>query len=101
MNDRGRLIYALFLLASFTVQLIILFITRRRFRFLRFATPTLAGAAGAALILLCCLTAPPGWAILLVPLAIVICLALAGLVLLGWALAWLAYYLINRKPNPI
>ena len=97
----SELLYAFTVLISFMVQLVILFLTANRFRFLRFAAPILVGAAGAAFILLCCLTAPPGWAILLVPLVIIICLALVGLAMVGWALAWAVYYLIKRKPNPV
>lgn len=92
---RELLQYALFLLIPFAVQLAVLFATKKRFQPLRFALPVLAGAAIVLVPLLCGLTAPPGWAVLLVPLVIVICLALAGLALMGWGLAWFVYYLIN------
>lgn len=95
MNDRGRLIYALFLLVPFAVQLAVLFFTGKRFRPLRFAIPVLAAAAGAAFFLACILTAPPGWGLILWPLAAIICLLLSSLTLMGWGLAWLVYYLIN------
>lgn len=97
MNDRETLIYALFLLATFAVQLAVLFATGKRFRPLRFAIPVLAGAAVVLAPLLCGLTSPPGWGLLLVPLVIVICLLLASLALIGWGLAWLVYHLVKRK----
>ena len=96
---REVLLYAPFLLIPFAIQLAVLFVTERRFQPLRFAVPILVGAAGVAFLLLCCLTAPPGWAILLAPLVVIICLALAGLALVGCGLAWAVYYLIKRKPN--
>ena len=98
---REVLLYAPFTLVPFAVQLAVLFVTERRFQPLRFAVPILVGAAGVAFILLCCLTAPPGWAILVVPLAGIICLALAGLALVGCGAAWLVYYLIKRKASDI
>ena len=94
---REVLLYAPFLLVPFAVQLAVLFATGRRFRPLRFAVPILAGAAVVLVPLLCCLTAPPGWGVLLAPLVIIICLALAGLALVGYGLAWFVYYLIKRK----
>ena len=93
-------LYAPFALVPFAVQLAVLFVTGRRFRPLRFAVPILVGTAGVAFILLCCLTAPPGWGVLLAPLVIIICLALAGLALIGCGLAWLVHYgigLLKRK----
>ena len=93
--------YAIIVLIPFAVQLVILFLTEKRFRPLRYAGPVLVGAGGAIVILLCCLTAPPGWGVLLLPLVIIICLALAGLALVGCGLAWAVYYLIKRKPNPV
>ena len=92
---REVLLYAPFTLVPFTVQLAVLFVTERRFQPLRFAVPILVGAAGVAFLLLCCLTAPPGWAILLAPLVVIICLALAGLALMGWGMAWALYYLVK------
>ena len=92
--------YALFLLVPFAVQLTVLFATENRFQPLRFALPILAGAAVVLVPLLCCLTAPKGLGVLLLPLVIIICLALAGLALVGCGLAWAVYYLIKRKPNP-
>ena len=97
MNDRGTLIYALFLLVPFAVQLAVLFATENRFRPLRYTGPILVGAAVMLVPLLTCLTAPKGLGILLLPLVIIICLALAGLALVGCGLAWLVYYLLKRK----
>ena len=91
--------YAVIVLIFFAVQLIILFLTANRFRFLRLVEPILAGAAVVLIPLLCLFTAPPGWGILLFPLVIVICLALAGLALVGCGLAWLVYYLTKRKAS--
>lgn len=93
----SELLYAITVLTSFAVQLVILFLTANRFRFLRFAVPVLAGAAVVLAPLLCGLTSPPGWGLLLVPLVIVICLLLASLALIGWGLAWLVYHLVKRK----
>ena len=98
---RELLIYSIIVLIPFAVQLVILFLTEKRFRPLRLAAPILAGAAIVLVPLLCCLTAPPGWGVLLLPLVIIICLALAGLALVGCGLAWAVYYLIKRKPNPV
>ena len=102
---RKVLLYAPFLLIPFAVQLAALFATKKRFQPLRFAVPVLIGAAGVTFILLCCLTAPPGWAILLAPLVVIICLALAGLALMGWGMAWFVYYLTKyltkRKASDI
>ena len=96
MNDRDTLICALFLLVPFAVQLAILFLTANRFRFLRLAVPVLAVIAGVVFSLACILTAPSGWAILLAPLVVIICLALAGLAMVGWMLAWFVYYLTQH-----
>ena len=93
---REVLLYAPFLLVPFAVQLAVLFATENRFLPLRFALPILAGAAVVLVPVLCCLTAPPGWGILLAPLVIIICLALAGLALVGWSLAWAVYCLTKR-----
>ena len=87
--------YALFLLAPFAVQLAVLFATEKRLQPLRFALPALTGAAVVLVPLLCGLTAPPGWGILVVPLVIMICLLLASLAMMGWFLAGFLYYLIN------
>ena len=94
---REVLRYAPFLLVPFAVQLAVLLATENHFQSLRFALPILAGAAVVLVPVLCCLTAPPGWGILLAPLVIIICLALAGLALVGCGLAWLVYHLIKRK----
>ena len=97
-------LYAPFALVPFAVQLAVLFATRRRFRPLRIAVPILVGVAGVAFLLLCCLTAPPGWGILLFPLAAVICVALGELALVGYGLAWFVYSLIDlikRKGKPV
>lgn len=94
---RELLQYALFLLVPFAVQLVILLATESRFQPLRFAVPVLVGAAVVLVPLLCCLTAPKGLGALLLPLAVIICLALAGLALMGCGAAWLVYYLIKRK----
>lgn len=92
--------YAIMALIPFAVQLVILFLTENRFRPLRLALPILVGVAVVLVPLLCCLTAPPGWGLLLAPLVIVIFLALAGLALVGCGLAWAVYYLIKRKGEP-
>lgn len=89
--------YAPFLLVPFAVQLAVLFATENRFQPLRFVEPILVGAAVVLVPLLCCLTAPKGLGILVLPLAVIICLALAGLALVGCGAAWLVYYLIKRK----
>lgn len=85
--------YALFLLIPFAVQLAVLFATESRFQPLRFVEPILVGTAAVLVPLLCCLTAPKGLGILLAPLVIIICLALAGLAMVGCGLAWVVYYL--------
>lgn len=94
---RELLQYALFLLVPFAVQLVILLATESRFQPLRLAVPVLVGAAVVLVPLLCCLSAPKGLGILVLPLVIVICLALAGLALVGCGASWLVYYLIKRK----
>lgn len=96
---REVLLYAPFLLVPLAVQLAVLFATGHRFQPLRFAVPILVAAAVVLVPLLCCLTAPAGWGILLLPLVIIICLALAGLALVGCGAAWLVYYLIKRKTD--
>ena len=99
---RELLIYSIIVLIPFAVQLVILFATGKRFQFLRFAIPILAGAAGMIFLLLCCLDTPPnGLSVLVLSLAVVLYFTLSGLVMLGWALAWAVYYLIKRKPNPV
>ena len=103
MNDRGFLIYALFLLAIFAVQLAILFATGKRFRPLRFAIPVLAGIAGVVFFLAAVLTGPPGWGLILLPLVLLLIFLGLGLALMGWMLAWFVYslikYLIKRKAS--
>ena len=94
---REVLLYAPFLLVPFAVQMAVLFATEHRFQPLRFAEPILIGAAIVLIPLLCCLTAPKGLGILVLPLVIIICLALAGLAAIGWGFAWLVYYLIRRS----
>ena len=94
---REVLLYAPFLLVPLAVQLAVLFATENRFQPLRFVEPILVGAAVVLVPLLCCLTAPKGWGILVLPLVIIICLALAGLALVGWGTAWMVYYLVKRK----
>ena len=92
-------LYAPFTLVPSAVQLAILFATEKRFQPLRFAVPILVGAAIVLIPLLCCLTAPKGLGILALPLVIIICLALAGLALVGCGLSWLVYYLTKRKAD--
>lgn len=91
--------YAVIVLIPFAVQLVVFFLTENRCRPLRFTVPVLAGAAVVLVPLLCCLTAPPGWGLLLAPLVIVICLLLASLAMMGWLLAGFVYYLIKRKAS--
>ena len=99
MNDRGSLIYALFLLAAFAVQLAVLFATGKRFRPLRLVIPVLAVIAGVVFSLAAVLTGPPGWGLILLPLALLFVFLGLGLVLMGWMLAWFVYYLIKRKAS--
>ena len=106
---REVLLYAPFVLAPFAVQLAVLFATGNRFRPLRFALPILVGAASIIAILLSYLTILESFnvpfleniGVLLVPLftlmVIIICLILGSLVLTGWGLAWLIYFLLKRK----
>lgn len=89
-------LYAPFLLVPFAVQLVILFAAKKRFPPLRFTIPVLAVIAGVVFFLVCILTAPPGWGLMLWPLAAVICLALAGLAVIGWGLAWMLWFLTHR-----
>ena len=100
MNDRDTLICALFLLATFAVQLAVLYATGKRFRPLRFAIPVLAGTAGMVFFLAAVLTAPSGWAALLWWLVLLFVFLGLGLVLVGYGLAWAVYYLIKRKKGP-
>ena len=89
--------YAIVVLIPFAVQLVILFLTENRFRFLRFAGPVLAVIAGVVLFLdgiLSPITRAFWWIVL--PLI----LLGQGLVLMGWGLAWVVYYLIKRKKGP-
>lgn len=89
--------YAIIVLIPFAVQLVVLFLTEKRFRPLRFAVPVLAVIAGVVLFLDGILSpiARAFWWIVL-PL---ILLGL-GLVLSGYALAEFVYYLIKRKGEP-
>ena len=99
--------YAIIVLIPFMVQLVILFTTKKRFQPLRFALPVLAGAACIIAILLSFLSISESFnvpflediGVLLGPLftlmAIIICLVLGSLALMGWGLAWPVYYLIN------
>ena len=88
--------YAIIVLIPFAVQLVILFATGKRFQFLRFAIPILTGAADMIFFLLCCLDTPPnGLSVLVLSLAVVLCFTLAGLILIGWGLAWALYYLVK------
>lgn len=95
--------YAPFLLVPFAVQLTVLFATKRRFRPLRLALPILVGAVSVTVVpLYCFFTLKDGWNFFLLDIffiltLIILCLILASLVLMGWGLAWLAYYLINGK----
>ena len=98
----SELLCIIIVLISFAVQLVILFLTANRFRFLRLAVPVLVGAASVIVILLFCfstLKGAEGIFILLDIFAIltlnILCLILAGLVLVGWGLAWAVYYLIK------
>ena len=95
MIDRETLIYTLFLLATFAVQLVVLFATGKRFRPLRFAVPVLAGVAAVVFILGGILTSNGLWEPWISLLAGFLILLGLGLVLIGWMLAWFAYYLIN------
>ena len=87
-------IYAAIVLIPLAVQLVILFLTAKRFRPLRFAIPVLVGIAGAVNLLAGILNADGMWAALYW-LAIILVMLGLGLALVGWALAWLVYYLIN------
>ena len=99
MNDRETLICVLFLLATFAVQLVVLFATGKRFRPLRLAIPVLAAIAGVVFFLAAVLTSPPGWGLILWPLALLFVFLGLGLALSGWTLAWFVYYLIKRKAS--
>ena len=94
----SELLCAVIVLISFAVQLAVLFATENRFRFLRFAVPVLAAAAGVVFFLAGIL--PPGMGRAFWQLALFLILLGLGLVLVGWMLAWLVYYLIKRKLNP-
>lgn len=100
MNDRESLIYALFLLATFAVQLAILFATGKRFRPLRFAIPVLAGIAAVVFILAVILTSNGMWEPLRSLVAAFLILLGLLLALSGYGLAWAVYSLaglIKRK----
>ena len=88
---REMLQYALFLLVPFAVQLVILFLTENRFQPLRLAIPGLAAIAGVVFFLAGIL--PPGMGRAFWWLALFLILLGLGLVLVGWMLAWLVYYL--------
>ena len=90
----SELLCTIIVLISSAVQLVILFLTANRLRFLRFAVPVLAVIAGVIFFLLS-FTAPPGWGLILWPLVLLFVFLGLGLVLVGWALAWFVYYLIN------
>ena len=92
--------YAVIVLIFFAVQLIILFLTANRFRFLRLAVPVLTAVAGVVFFLAAILTGPPGWGLILLPLVALFVFLGLGLVLVGYGLAWFVYYLVKRKPNP-
>ena len=104
---RSLSFYAPFLLIPFAVQLAVLFATGRRFRPLRFALPILVGAAAIVAILFSGFAIMSSFdipflediGVLLGPLfiltAIILCLVLGLLALMGWGLAWLVYLLIR------
>ena len=94
----SELLSAVIVLISFAVQLVILFLTANRFRFLRFAIPVLVGVAGAVNLLAGILNATGMWAGLYW-LAVVLVMLGLGLVLVGYGLAWFVYYLIKRKAS--
>ena len=87
----SELLYAIIVLISFAVQLVILFLTASRFRPLRFAVPVLAAVAGLVFFLAGFL--PPGMGRAFWWLALFLILLGLGLVLVGWMLAWFVYYL--------
>lgn len=88
--------YAIIVLAAFSVQLVLLFLTANRFRFLRLAVPVLAAATGVVFFLAAILTGPPGWGLILLPLVALFVFLGLGLVLMGWGLAWFVYYLTQH-----
>ena len=87
--------YAIIALIPFAVQLAALFATENRFRPLRFAVPVLAGVAAVVFILAVILTSNGMWEPFRSLVAAVLILLGLGLVLMGWMLAWFAYYLIK------
>ena len=95
-------IYAAIVLIPLAVQLVILFLTANRFRFLRFAIPVLVGIAAAVCLLAGILNANGMWAGLYWAAIILVLLGL-GLVLVGYGLAWFVYclvkYLLKRKAS--
>ena len=90
MNE--QLIYTVLVPIPFAVQLVILFLTANRFRFLRFAIPVLVGVAAAVCLLAGILNANGMWAGFYW-LAIILVMLGLGLVLVGYGLAWPVYYL--------
>ena len=91
----SELLYAIIVLISFMAQLVILFLTTNRFRFLRFAVPVLAVIAGAVYLLASILSSNGLWEPWISLLAGFLILLGLGLVLMGWGLAWAVYYLIK------
>ena len=89
----SELLYAIIVLISFAVQLVVLFLPASRFRPLRFAVPILAVIAGLVFFLAGIL--PPGMGRAFWWLALFLILLGLGLVLVGWGLAWFVYYLIK------
>ena len=87
--------YAIIVLIPFAVQLVILFLTENRFRFLRLAVPVLAVIAGLVFFLAGILSSNGLWEPWISLLAGFLILLGLVLVLVGWALAWFVYYLIN------
>ena len=97
----SELLYTVIVLISFAVQLVILFLTASRFRPLRFAVPVLAAIAGTVYFLAGILNSNGLWEPWISLLAGFLILLGQGLVLVGWGLAWMVYYLtkylIKRK----
>ena len=91
----SELLCAIIVLISFAVQLVILFLTANRFRFLRLAVPVLAAVAGVVFFLAGIL--PPGMGRAFWWLALFLILLGLVLVLSGWALAWCVYSLIKWR----
>ena len=91
----SELLTVVIVLISFAVQLVILFLTANRFRFLRFAIPVLVGVAGVVNLLVGILSADGMWGGLYW-LAVALVMLGLGLVLVGYGLAWPVYFLIKR-----